>query len=249
MGFHITKKTFADLYHAFDKYCKERTLFGILLTIISCIISLITFIIPEVSLLLHEYLFWILIFLFILLAIFLYHFYTWKQNNFFTTNVSMESMLIIDGKDDNKLTFNISHLIVPSEDTLFLTLKLEFDEDVQRELKGNCYFLIFSKPDFLEMSCRNSQYEYETLCDGINKEYYALKFKYNNNTVNSYRFNLEASSDVHGHLKLYFLIGEVESNFEDITIKKSSLWEEDILVEDINIDSNDCIVIDKRTPR
>lgn len=47
----------------------------------------------------------------------------------------------------------------------------------------------------------------------------------------------------------YILIGEVESNFEDITIKKSSLWEEDILVEDINIDSNDCIVIDKRTPR
>lgn len=244
MGFYIGKKSFTNLYTAFEEYCKEKILFGISLTIFSLIISIIPLIIPEVSILLNKHLFWIIII--ILLMIFLCRFYNWKQNNFFTTNVSMESMLIIDGKNDNKLTFNIAQLVVPSEDTLFLKLKLEFDEDVQRELQGNYYTLIFSKPIFLEMTCRNPQNEYETLCDGINKEYYVLKFKYNNNTVNNYHFNLEASSDVYGHLKLYLLIGDNKSKFEDIIKKKSPLWKENILVEDINIDSNDCIIIDKR---
>lgn len=137
------------------------------MTIFSLIISIIPLIIPEVSILLNKHLFWIIII--ILLMIFLCRFYNWKQNNFFTTNVSMESMLIIDGKNDNKLTFNIAQLVVPSEDTLFLKLKLEFDEDVQRELQGNYYTLIFSKPIFLEMTCRNPQMNMKPYVMGLIK--------------------------------------------------------------------------------
>ena len=161
----------------------------------------------------------------------------------------MRAMIIINGKNNNFLSLEVFHLIVPSDDSLLLTLKLSFDEEMQKELSDNSYTLFFTKPQFLEMRCKNPKNEYDELCDGINTGYYGLKFKYNNNSTNTYLFKLEASSEVHGNLRLFFVIGDENSNFKEIINKQSPLWEEKICAKDLEIDSNNCIIIDKRNKK
>lgn len=249
MKLSINKKSFKNLYSAFEKYCKEKILFGIVLTISSLIIAFIPILFPEISHFLNKHIVSIIVLIGIIVAIFIYRFITWKQNNFFTTEASMKAMIIINGKNDNKLTLEVFHLIVPSDDSLLLTLKLTFDEEMQKELIENTYTLFFTKPQFLEMSCKNPKNEYTELYDGINKYYYGLSFKYNYNVTNTYLFKLEASSEVHGYLKLYFVVGDKNSNFKEIINKQSPLWEQKIRAENLEIDSNNCIIIDKRNQK
>ena len=92
------KRLFKKLYHAFEKYCKEKILFEIFLTIFSLILAILTILMPEISKFLNKHIDIVIFLIVMIVLIFIYRFITWTENNFFTTDVSMQAMIIINGK-------------------------------------------------------------------------------------------------------------------------------------------------------
>ena len=162
--------------------------------------------------------------------------------------MDFDSSIIIGGENDNHLSFNISKLIVPSEDALLLTLKLEFDEVIKSSLlKKNFYTLIFKKPNDLEINFKNNtKIQYAIADDGLESPFYCIIVENKNNSIDNLLFELQAGNEMKGNLEIYFLIGNFEEDFKEKISKKSPVFNERVCSREIEIDGGGCIIIDRR---
>lgn len=190
---------------------------------------------------------------FIILLIFLVigviiHFYLWKKDKFNSLTINFDSLILIEGKNDNHLSFNISELIIPSEDSLLLTLKLEFDEIIKSNLfKKSHYTLIFKKPHDLEINFKNNtKIKYTIADEGLESPFYCIIVENKNNSIDNLLFELQAGNEMKGNLEIYFLIGNFEKDFKEKISKKSPVFNEIVCSRDIEIDDGGCIIIDRR---
>ena len=116
MGGGIILNYIKIYFKAINDYC---TFYSNAIAVISVVIAIIG-LYPPINNFIVSNFFCLLIFLILFVAI---HFFNWKNNNFNSLNLDFDSSIIIGGENDNHLSFNISKLIVPSEDALLLTLK------------------------------------------------------------------------------------------------------------------------------
>ena len=241
MGGGIILNYIKIYFKAINDYC---TFYSHAIAVISVVIAIIGLYSPINNFIVSNF-FCLLIFLILFVAI---HFFNWKNNNFNSLNFDFDSSIIIGGENDNHLSFNISKLIVPSEDALLLTLKLEFDEVIKSSLlKKNFYTLIFKKPNDLEINFKNNtKIQYAIADDGLESPFYCIIVENKNNSIDNLLFELQAGNEMKGNLEIYFLIGNFEEDFKEKISKKSPVFNERVCSREIEIDGGGCIIIDRR---
>lgn len=183
----------------------------------------------------------------IIFAITVVHYFFWYKHNFNKVTIDAESYLLIEGREDNHLSIEISKLIVPSEDILLLNLNLKFSEFIKEELIENSYTLIFKKPEDLEVKLmKNVKIISEIINDGLNNAFYCINLNYRNNKIDRLLFELQADESTIGDLEIYFFSGKINKDFEKNTAKKSPIFNEEIYSKNVKISQGNCIIIDKR---
>lgn len=229
---------------AFKNYCHDHindiTIFSVLFGLIAALFPVYKFF--------ESNLYLLVIIILILIILILVHYHYWKRDNFFTIKINFDALLLIEGRNDTHLSIDISKFIVPSEDMLMLTITLEFDEYVKSDLlKHSYYTLIFKKPNNLEIKAMNNpKFNPVVVADGFDDSFYCIIVYYKNNSIDKFLFELQADENTNGELEIYFQVGEVDTNFNKVTSKKSPILFEEIYSRDINIDNECIIIIDKR---
>lgn len=240
------EETFYPLFNGgFEKYLEENIMRTFIYNILTFVMTLIFFLIPQLrELILNN----VIIFFFILglfvVFFFLYINY-WLKYNFVMINVKNEYLLILEGRDDNHITLTVPNCIIPSEDLLKYELKLNFDKLLKKELNNKKkYTLLFKKPVNLEVK-NNSKIPCEVVKDGLNDIYCCFIFNFRNNDSESYFFEFQGESGIDGDLEVYFLKGEFKDGFSQILEKMSPLFIEKIFSSELGFDE-EFITLEKK---
>ena len=205
---------------------------------IGTIIGIVSIVAPTIISVIGNLPIWqgILIFLIICIA-FLIYFFNWKKNNFYLTKLDTDHLLIIE-RPTEYLFIELNQIIIPEDDVLRLTMNLQFDQYLKKELESQGkYVLVFKKPKNLDISYHKSEKtKFKILNEGVSDTIYAICFDFENNDVDEHQFDLEADNKTNGDLEIY-LINENELNdIEDIISKKSPINIEKIFSTKITAD-------------
>lgn len=248
MNFHL-KTIIKNNVNAFEQCAKDNIWFTIFVTIFSLIGIIVTVFKPDIYIIIYSHVCISAFIIILIIIFFICLFHKWKSNHFFLTTVEKICILVITGSEDNSLFVPMENILLPSEDYMLFTLKLTFDETVQRELKDNKkeYTIIFEKPDSLEIKYQPiNKDRYEIKNEGLEDNRYCMVRKYRTTDKDSLLFKLESDHEEDAKLKFHFGIGDCSDNIENIISDKSPLLIEKISFEEIEIENNNCITIDKR---
>lgn len=178
----------------------------------------------------------ILIFLMICIA-FLIYFLNWKKNNFYLTKLDTNHLLIIDRPTEH-LFIELNRIIIPEDDVLRLTLNLQFDQYLKKELESQGrYILVFKKPKNLDISYRvDEKTKFKLLNEGVSDIIYSICFDFENNDIDIHKFDLEADINTNGDLEVYLINEKELENIDEIISKKSPITTEKIFSTKIATD-------------
>ena len=153
---------------------------------IGTIIGIVSIVAPTIISVIGKLPFWqgILIFL-VFCIVFLIYFFNWKKNNFYLTKLDTNYLLIIERPTEH-LFIELNQIIIPEDDVLRLTINLQFDQYIKKELESQGkYVMIFKKPKNLDITYRRTEKtKFKILNEGVSNTIYAICFDFENNNIN-----------------------------------------------------------------
>lgn len=235
MVFDLPNGLFHDNWKAFNKWHDKHIIIDFIIGILGIIVTLVFSFVPHLTTVVLKH-FWIsLILLVLFFTIIIYKFFKWKINNFKKTDITIDSLLIID-YDNKSLTINVgNNIIIPSEDILMLKLTLTFDKDIIQDLKKiKKYEIIFDKPTNLEIEYVEQEHV-NTNIIGNNKydDQFKIQFDYRNNFSDTHVFKLESDFNTMGELKIFFRTGTNDNINKNGLFKDDPLFNKEILTTKI----------------
>ena len=197
---------------------------------IGTIIGIVSIVAPTIISVIGKLPFWqgILIFL-VFCIVFLIYFFNWKKNNFYLTKLDTNYLLIIERPTEH-LFIELNQIIIPEDDVLRLTINLQFDQYIKKELESQGkYVMVFKKPKNLDISYRKTEKtKFKILNEGVSDTIYAICFDFENNDMDKHKFDLEADIKTNGDLEIYLINGKELKNIDVIISKKSPITTEKI---------------------
>ena len=205
---------------------------------IGTIIGIVSIVAPTIISVIGNLPIWqgILIFLGICIA-FLIYFWHWKKTNFYLTKLDTDHLLIIERPTEH-LFIELNRIIIPEDDVLRLTMNLQFDQYLKKELESQGkYVLVFKKPKNLDISYRRTEKtKFKILNEGVSDTIYAICFDFENNDIDKHKFDLEADIKTNGDLEVYLISEKELDNIDDIISKKSPINTEKIFSTKVTTD-------------
>lgn len=205
---------------------------------IGTIIGIISIAAPTIISVIGKLHIWQGIFIFLIICmIFLIYFINWKKNNFYLTKLDINHLLIIERPTEH-LFIKLNQIIIPEDDVLRVTMKLQFDQYLKKELElHGKYILVFKKPKNLDINYHKSEKtKYKILNEGISDTIYAICLDFENNDIDEHQFDLEADIKTNGDLEIYLINEKELKNINNIILKKSPITTEKILSTKVTTD-------------
>jgi hypothetical protein len=206
--------------------------------IIGTLIGIFSIVAPTIISILAKLPIWQSILLFLGIAVaFLIYFFDWKKNNFYLTKLGTQHLLIIKRPAEH-LFIELDQIIIPEDDVLRLTMNLNFDQFLKKELESQGkYVLVFKKPKNLDITyLKTEKTKYKIINEGISDTLYSICFDFGNNDVDEHQFDLEADIKTNGDLEIYLISEKELENIEDIISKKSPITTEKIFSTKVTTD-------------